>query len=455
VKPATIVAALVTVLFLTAPPLYAANDDPGARILRAERWLKAAFSHQPGAKDDAVTEVSLWSNAELRALFVDEAVLAQLMQNPMRSNIKVPTIGRPQPPAYSTWQIRRLRVLACAASGELDRFACTRLTAEDAIDPTLKRLAQVAASGPAGSFVLERGALLHGDIAMFGPAPVMAPGDSPGFDGGKIRVQLQDGESSGINAAPIHWDMARQLLDYVKPSTADTFVRRWYGATAMWMQGGQQHDTAHLKHARAMFPDDPDILFLSGCQMETYAGTAIQAVVRSAVLPTGFTLDVAPEGTALRDAEEYFRRALARDPRYRDARIHLGHVLLARGRAMEAADELRQVDMTDQPQLTQYFHAMFLGTAEEALARFDQAREAYARASSVFPAAQSPYLALSALATRRGDRATAVKETERLFDLPAVAREPNDPWWTYHVWQAQDVPELFEQLYAQLTGERR
>jgi tetratricopeptide (TPR) repeat protein len=455
VTPATIVAALVTVLFLTAPPLYAANDDPDARILRAERWLKAAFSHQPGAKDDAVDEVSLWSTAELRALFVDESVLAQLMLNPMKASLKIPTIGRPQPPPYSTWQIRRLRVLACAAGGELDRFTCTRLTAEDAIDPTLKRLAQVAASGPAGSYVLRRGALLHGDIAMFGPEPVMAPGTGPASDGGKIRVQMQDGESNGINAAPIHWDMARQLLDYVKPSSTDTFVQRWYAATAMWMQDRELHDTVHLKHARELFPEDPDILFLSGCQMETYAGPAIQSVVRSAVLPTGFTLDVAPEGVALRDAEEYFRHTLARDPRYRDARTHLGHVLLARGRAPEAADELRQVAPADQPPLSQYFHAMFLGAAEEALARFDQAREAYAHASSVFPTAQSPYLALSALATRRGDRATALKETERLFELPVVARESDDPWWMYYTWQGQGVDEVIETLYAPFSGERR
>jgi tetratricopeptide (TPR) repeat protein len=459
VKPAAVVATFVTsvtVLFLTAPPLYAANDDPDSRVLRAERWLKATLSHQPGAKDDAVIEVSLWSDAELRALFVDESALAQLMLNPMKASVKIPTIGgRRQPPPYSTWQIRRLRVLACAASGELHRDECTRVTAEDEIDPTLKRLAQLAASGAAGSFVLRRGAILHGDIAMFGPEPVMAPGGDLAGDGGRIRVQLSDGESNGFNAAPIHWEMARQLLDYVKPSATDTFVSRWYAATAMWMQDREQHDTAHLKHARELLPDDPDILFLSGCQQETYAGPAIQSAVRSAVLPQGFTLDVASEATALRDAEAYFRRTLALDPQHPDARIHLGHVLLARGRAPEAADELRQVDTTDRPQLSQYFHVMFLGAAEEAVARFDQARDAYARASAIFPGAQSPYLALSALATRRGDRATALKEAQRLFDLPIVAREPDDPWWTYHEWQARGVDALFEHLYAPFAGERK
>ena len=66
-----------------------------------------------------------------------------------------------------------------------------------------------------------------GAVPSSTPAPVVAPGDAGLFDSGKIRVQMQDGESNGFNAAPIHWDMARQLLDYVKPSTSDAFVRLW------------------------------------------------------------------------------------------------------------------------------------------------------------------------------------------------------------------------------------
>ena len=63
--------------------------------------------------------------------------------------------------------------------------------------------------------------------------------------------------------------------------------------------------------------------------------------------------------------------------------------------------------------------AMFLGAAEEGSGRFDQARAAYESAAAPFPAAQSPLLALSALATRRGDRTSALKHIQRLFDLPA------------------------------------
>jgi tetratricopeptide (TPR) repeat protein len=456
VTPATAAVAFAALLSFAPLSVYAANDA-NARVLRAERWLKAAFNHQPGMKDEVADEVSFWSGAELRELFVDEAVLAQLMLDPSRTNPKIAIIGRRPPPAYTSWQLSRMRVLACAASGALKSNTCVRLRADEEIDPTLKRLAKAAAAAAdhgEDSFILRRGAVLHGDVAMFGLPVVPAPDAALAGDGGPIRIQVADGESTGFNPAPIHWQMARQLLDHVKPVATDNFVRRWYAATAAWMQDREQHDTNHLVHARELFPDDPDILFLSGSQMETYAGAPVQAARHSAVLLLGFTLDVPSEAVALRDAETYYRRALLHDPQRRETRIRLGHVLLARGRPQEAVDELGKTDTSDQPELLQYFHAMFLGAAEEALAHFDRARESYTRASALFPSAQSPYLALSALATRRGDRAAALRETQRLFDLPNVVRQPDDPWWIYHLSQARNVEALFERLYAPFAAEQ-
>jgi len=447
--------ATVVAAFALAAPIHGATvpTDPDARVLRVERWLRATLTHQPGAKDDAVDEVSLWSNAELRALFVDEGVLSQLMRNPALTHVKVPTNGgRRQPFPYTAWQVHRLRVLACEAAGSLDSGACMQLKAADDLDPALTRLAKVvsaAASRGDNTFVLRRGAILHGDIAMSGPAPVLAPDLGAPGETGRIRVTVADGESTGFGAASMHWEIARMLLDNVNAAPSDTFAQQWYVATAAWMQSREQHDTVHLRHAREMFPDDPDLLFLSGCQQETYASPAIQSVVRSAVLPQGFSVDVPSEATALRDAEAFFRRSLAQHPRHVEARMRLGHVLLARGRPQEAASELRQVVAPAGEPGLQYFTLMFLGAAEEALGRFNEAREAYARAAALEPQAQSPYLALSALATRRGDRSGALREIERLFALPpAVARRTTDPWWIYRVAQARNADTLIDHLYA-------
>ena len=135
---------------LAAPA--APTDDPNARILRVERWLKAVLSHQPGRKDDAISEVAAWSNADLRTLGVDERVLLELMQNPAAKQVKaaIPTRnGRPLV-TYTPWQLHRLRVLSCAGSGLVSGRDCRDLNAGDEIDARLSHLANLAAQSSCG-----------------------------------------------------------------------------------------------------------------------------------------------------------------------------------------------------------------------------------------------------------------------------------------------------------------
>jgi Flp pilus assembly protein TadD len=168
------------------------------------------------------------------------------------------------------------------------------------------------------------------------------------------------------------------------------------------------------------------------------------------VLPSGFRVDVPAEGPALRDAETLFRRALTSNPHLVEARLRLGHVLFIRGRLREAADELRQAVMAmDEPPLV-YVGVLLLGAAEEGLGHFEDARDQYARAAALHPSAQSPYLALSALATLRGDRAGALKEIQHMFDLPGDPPGRDDPWWDYRIVQARNVETLFDRLYERL-----
>jgi len=231
----------------------------------------------------------------------------------------------------------------------------------------------------------------------------------------------------------------------VKPGH-DAMVRDWYRGTAAWMQSREHHDTHHLNHARAMFPDDADLLFLSGCQREAYASPAIQAVVRAAVLPSGFSLDVGSDRLELGEAENFFRRATGLNPQLVEGRLRLGRVLLLRGKPQEAADQLREVMTSSAEPIIRYYGALFLGAAEEELGHWDEARARYTQAADLYPAAQSPHLALSALARRRGDRAGALREIDAVFELPSGEPEFSDPWWTYHVVQARNAEELIEQV---------
>jgi tetratricopeptide (TPR) repeat protein len=252
------------------------------------------------------------------------------------------------------------------------------------------------------------------------------------------------------------------LLDFVRPRGRDRadpgrdeMVRQWYHATAAWMQLREDHDRVHLDRARLLFPSDPDILFLSACQRETYAGAPIQAAVRSAVLPAGVTLDVGSDRAELREAEALFRRVLEIKPGHAEARLRYGHVLGALGKQPESAGELRRAlaDLTD-PQMLYYAH-LFLGAAEEALGNRDAARVAYERAAEGFPMAQSPLLALSQLARRYGDRPGALRAIDRLFAFAEEDRsKEDDPWWSYYVAQARDAEDLVEAMRQPYRSER-
>lgn len=146
---------------------------------------------------------------------------------------------------------------------------------------------------------------------------------------------------------------------------------------------------------------------------------------------------------------------LALNPTHQQARLHLGHVLLLRGRPQEAVTGLRQTTFDEVERDRRYFTALFLGAAEEGTGRFDEAREAYMRAAALVPLAQSPYIGLSALATRRGDRATALKEIARVFALPVLPGDPADPWWAYYIDHARGVDALLEKLNASIGTPRK
>jgi len=283
-----------------------------------------------------------------------------------------------------------------------------------------------------------------------------APGDVRGTPGTleRYRMQIADGREVDLHQSAVHWEIARMLLDFVQPRGKDRadpghddMVRAWYRATAAWMQLREDHDRLHLDRAVALFPSDPDILFLSACQRETFAGVPIQTAVRSAVLPTGVTLGVGSERIELREAEGLFRRVLQIKTDYAEARMRYGRVLFALGKPAEAAIELRRAvgELTESQLL--YYAELFLGAAEEALGNRDAARVAYQQAAELFPRAQSPLLALSQLARRYADRGGALRAIDRLFALEEEARDlQDDPWWSYYVAQARDADDLLEAM---------
>ena len=433
-----------------SPHLSAAADIDDRRILRVEQWLKAVLQHEPGAGDDSVVLVGSWPSGDLRTFWIDGAVLAQLTRDPKLSSFRIQLLDQrsSQRITYAPEHLRRLKVLACAAAGIVTESPCLELKASAGLDAELRRLAEAAAASRSRgdkNYVLRRGALLHTDAAMFGARFIepLAPGPAAGAQ--PILMNISDGREIEVGRGAMHWEIARVLLDAVAPGP-DAMVRLWYRATAAWMQKGNYHDPVHLTRARGVFSNDADILFLSGCEREEYARPDTQAAARAAVLPSGITLDIRSEREELAQAEAFFRRALALKPDVPEARLRLGRVLLLRGRYKEAADELRLATTSAGENLLRYYGTLFLGAAEEALADYGGASAAYTKAAQLYPAAQSPRLALSALARRRGDRPGALTEIRHVFDLPASAAARDDPWWTYHTSQARNADALLEEL---------
>jgi tetratricopeptide (TPR) repeat protein len=168
--------------------------------------------------------------------------------------------------------------------------------------------------------------------------------------------------------------------------------------------------------------------------------------------PWTFQIRAADFAIHLEQAYQAYRRVVEVDSRAAEARVRLGRVECARGscgsgtRNMRAGAELAGGDA-----VIGYYAAMFLGQAEEARGKHEEARQAYERAAALFPLAQSPLLALGALADRTGDRPAAARLASTLWSLPAGLDRRHDPWWDYDG-GPRDGEVLLWQAYRLMDG---
>jgi hypothetical protein len=453
-------------------PQRSTADARDERLARLELWMKAAARHSPGEADDSRELVGGWSEDQLRALWMDASALIALMHRSslLRFTVKGEVMADAAHVKYNDQQLKRLRALACAATGKATWASLffdivadpVCLSAPFMLDAELRQLSLRAAAAKRDgdqNYFVRRAAMLHGDIAVAPPGratTAILPSYQVNGTGGpdQIRLDLSDGHNTGLHEVPIHWIIGRTMLDDVRPPGAtrpapggDEMVREWYRASAAWMQHTGDYDTLHVAHALRLFPNDPDILFLAGCLHETFASPNVQRAAQAATVPSGFSLDVTGYRLEFEQAETLFRRALEHRRDAPEIRLRLGHVLLRLGKYDEAARELRQVlPRLDADQELLYDGELFLGAAEGQLRHDETSRAAFERAAALYPAAQSPWLSLSELARRRGDRAQALRYMERVFALPAKESERIDPWWKYHFTQVRNVEHLFDEL---------
>lgn len=434
------------------------------RVDRFSQWIEAVHDHEPGERDAALDVVLPWSGDELRAVWADSQFLIALMRNLKVNHFEIPQPRERVAIIYKPQLLQRMRAMACAAAGRLLSVDCIAAHAGENLDERLRVFAADASAdrGRTGddNYLLRRAAIFHGDVEMLFNPVLDAAGSAsartlPGPR--RVRADTSDGISVDVHEVGVHWEIARTLLSLIVPKNLDhpapardPMVRAWYRATSAWMQHVESHDTDHLDRARAIFPDDPDILFLSGTLRETYASSEIQSAAHSVpTIPGGFELGIGSARSELRQAEGFFRRALAHAPDMAEAHLRLGRVLALQGHDADAIPELQQALTRLGDEELEYDGELFIGAAYEGLGRYDEAAATYEQAASRFPAAQSPLIALSQLARRRGDRTGALAAMVRMFALPSPGDgDRQDPWWTYKTAQARNADDLLESVRA-------
>ena len=334
--------------------------------------------------------------------------------------------------------------------------------------------------------LLERGAVLHGDITLLNQA-LTEPTRVAGWTSPGHALLSRDGEALGESGMDAHAQYARAFLRAMRAPTTVVIngeavvglkrVRAWEAARAnnprirQWFRALSAHFAArrwlsdqlpHLDEAARVVGGDTALMFDAGCYGEVIASPEIQRSLsrgpRSAPAnpqasrnPTALLLN---ERLNLADAERRYRTALEREPRHAEARVRLAHVLSRRDRPADAVATL-QSPLETSDRVVRYYGALVLAQASEATGHLDAATKAYEGAAALFPLAQSPILALLRLARARGDEQTAKDLTARVAGLGPDESRRHDPWWVYYDCNGRNRDIEVERLWALYRREDR
>ncbi len=376
---------------------------------RLLRWLEAVQFHAPGCNDSPVVEVGRWSPADLEALLGDLANISVFerwaREKPLETNADARTsIESLTGGARTLSQVRFVR--------DGNRVAAIVLYNRRFNLEEIEKIFH-------GNETLRRGAVLHADIATFVPGDV------------KQYPTVDDGRRQGSRRGTVHWQIGRQLLETVSPAPgSDAGALLWYRAVSahLFLEGDLAEATQHLARARQVFPSHPPFLLDSAYLHQELSSPAVQSAVQE-IRAGGTRVAVESRRNELQQAERFLRETLAVDPGLAGARLRLGHTLGELGRHADAAIELRRAIDAQPDDEERYLSELFLGRAEHAVGRRDEAKRRYENASALFPNAQSPQLALGHLARESGDPAAALRALRTI--TTATDGNRDDPWLWY------------------------
>jgi len=300
-----------------------------------------------------------------------------------------------------------------------------------------------------------RAAVVYGDISLAVPRD-----QRPVYRGMTTRADrvalAEDGQPVGVTRRDTHLRLAHEFLRRVvqfPQATGEhkTVAADWYVALAAPLAAA--YDLAglkdHLEEAREQFPAHAEIEFLSGCLAESLASPIVQAAQRAPnnAPQTKSSFQSLRErslarGPNLELAEDHYKRALDLHPQHSEARIRLARVLMIDDRTKEALP-LLEVPFETADLALSYYRFLFLGRANQRTGKLDEARKSYEAAAHLFPQAQSPWLALSALAASIGDAEGSRVALERIIQRTGAL---DDPWWRYDACSGRNATRIYQEF---------
>jgi tetratricopeptide (TPR) repeat protein len=405
---------VVLLVLITWPGAARPAGDP-EWLVRLKAWSQAVMHHEPGRLDPAVVELAGWTAYSVHEVVADFLSLHPDLKQKQPLKVEV-TPGRPY----------------------------TKKTIAD-VDARSVEVFQNHAGG--ANRILRRAAMLHADVAL------LAPVDRSQTSGIADTMKVVDGRVVDVVGLSAHWVAGLSLLDAIEPAPRDDpWVRLWYYALAIeFLEGGNLAAAKpHLEHALKILPDDARVQFGSGFYHQAAGAPSAQAAYRA---QKRLAQRTQTRGPGIEDAESHwkvaerrFRRALALDPGFVEARIRLGETLLNLDHADEAAVHLRQAATGAGHPVLDYHAQMLLGAAEERLGHRQSAAACYGRAAALFPDARSPHFAIAALDRRGGARVDAWRQLARAASPPVPVQFDADPWWTFTRWHARPAKTLLAEL---------